>query len=277
MNGSIGAASGYSSAHDQAEDPVIARFDRWRLASKLEFGPLPSAIPCARLHAKHICKEWNLAHITDDAELIVSELMTNAIKAAGPHRDIQPVTLYLLASHEHLLIQVWDALTAVPAPRPHAIDAETGRGLEIVSLLSDRWGYYHLDGGGKVVWAVLATGAVTASRHLPATIAAGLAGGGAVEQGSGPEEPGQRDAGAPRNGDNGVAPDGGGAEQQAPEGLDDGRERLVLGEPAHPAGIEAARQGWLSEPADVPAARAGHPGRLRPDLAPAGAPWQNGP
>jgi DNA-binding CsgD family transcriptional regulator len=40
---------------------------------------------------------------------------------------------------------------------------------------------------------------------------------------------------------------------------------------------EAARQGWLSEPADVPAAQAGHPGRLRPDLAPAGGPWQNGP
>src|SRR5215831_4443947 len=61
----------------------------------------------------------------------------------------------------------------------------------------------------------------------------GSPGGGAVEQGSGPEEPGQRDSGAPGNGDDGVAPDGG-AEQQAPQGLDDRGERLVLGEPAHP-------------------------------------------
>src|SRR5215467_13873697 len=60
----------------------------------------------------------------------------------------------------------------------------------------------------------------------------GLLGGGPVVQGPGPEEPGQCDAGAPGNGDDGVVPDGG-AEQQAPQGLDDGRERLVLGEPAH--------------------------------------------
>jgi anti-sigma regulatory factor (Ser/Thr protein kinase) len=156
MNGSTGAASNYPAAHEQAGDSAISHFERWLLASRLELRPLPSAVPCARLHAKHVFREWNLVHITDDAELIVSELMTNAVKAAAPRRDIQPITLHLRASREHLLIQVWDALTAPPAPRPHAIDAETGRGLEIVSLLSDRWGYYHPDGGGKVVWATLA-------------------------------------------------------------------------------------------------------------------------
>jgi hypothetical protein len=50
------------------------------------------------------------------------------------------------------MIQVWDALSAAPTPRPHVIDSETGRGLEIVSLLSERWGFYHPVGGGKVVW-----------------------------------------------------------------------------------------------------------------------------
>jgi hypothetical protein len=58
------------------------------------------------------------------------------------------------------MIQVWDALPAAPAPRPHAIDSETGRGLEIVALLSDRWGFYHPADGGKAVWAALLTGAV---------------------------------------------------------------------------------------------------------------------
>jgi hypothetical protein len=64
----------------------------------------------------------------------------------------------LQASDEYLMIQVWDALSAAPTPRPHVIDSETGRGLEIVSLLSERWGFYHPVGGGKVVWAALVTG-----------------------------------------------------------------------------------------------------------------------
>jgi anti-sigma regulatory factor (Ser/Thr protein kinase) len=159
MSGSIGAASNYPPAHDHAGHSAHPRFGHWHLASRLELGPLPSAVPCARLHAKHIFREWGLAHVADDAELIVSELMTNALNAAKPPPERQPITLQLLASREYLLIQVWDALTAAPAPRPHAIDSETGRGLEIVTLLCDQWGYYHPAQGGKVTWAALVTGA----------------------------------------------------------------------------------------------------------------------
>ena len=163
MSGSIGAASnhrqGPSPAGPSAAPGPDRGFGRWRLASRLELRPLPRAVPCARLHAKHVFKEWNLAHVADDAELIVSELMTNALKAAQALPEIQPITLHLLASHEYLLIQVWDALSAPPALRPHPIDAGTGRGLEIVGLLSDRWGFYHPAGGGKTVWAALVIGA----------------------------------------------------------------------------------------------------------------------
>ena len=63
--------------------------------------------------------------------------------------------LRLAASHEQLTIQVWDAQPAPPVGRPHEIGAEAGRGLGIVSLLSDRWGFCHPDTGGKIVWAVL--------------------------------------------------------------------------------------------------------------------------
>ena len=157
MSGSIGAASNYQAGRSANHSPG-SRHDHWRLTSKLELGPLPSAVPCARLHAKNIFREWDLAHVADDAELIVSELMTNALKAARPLPDIQPITLYLQASRDYLMISVWDALPAAPAPQPHAIDSETGRGLEIVSLLSDRWGFYHPADGGKLVWAALVTG-----------------------------------------------------------------------------------------------------------------------
>ena len=157
MSGSIGAASNYQAGRSASRSPGPG-LGHWHLASKLEFGPLPSAVPCARLHARNILREWDLAHVADDAELIVSELMTNALKAAGPLPNIEPIILNLRASDEYLVVQVWDALSAAPAPRPHAIDSETGRGLEIVSLLSDRWGFYHPAGGGKLVWAALATG-----------------------------------------------------------------------------------------------------------------------
>jgi anti-sigma regulatory factor (Ser/Thr protein kinase) len=162
MSGSTSAASSYPTRSDHAWPSAnpgnSAGFGHWRLASRLELGPLPSAVPCARLHAKHIFREWNLAHVANDAELIVSELMTNALKAARQQPDIQPITLHLLANDHYLMIQVWDVLSTAPAPRPHTLDSETGRGLEIVTLLSDRWGFYRPVGGGKVVWATLVTG-----------------------------------------------------------------------------------------------------------------------
>jgi anti-sigma regulatory factor (Ser/Thr protein kinase) len=138
-------------------------FQRWPLASRLPLGSLPSAVPCARLHARLILQEWNLCRIADNAEMIVSELVTNAIKASWSRQEIQPIELRVLASYERLMIEVWDALSAPPDLRPHAIDADSGRGLEIVSLLSDRWGFYHPSGGGKVVWAALEIGSGAAA------------------------------------------------------------------------------------------------------------------
>jgi anti-sigma regulatory factor (Ser/Thr protein kinase) len=129
---------------------------RWPFMSTLPLGSLPGAVPCARLHTRNILKEWDLAEVTDDAELIVSELVTNALRASWAVDGTPPFTLSLQASRERLVIQVWDALSAMPDPRPHAIDAETGRGLEIVGMISHHWGFYqHPEFGGKVVWAVI--------------------------------------------------------------------------------------------------------------------------
>src|SRR5215470_16914322 len=66
MSGSIGAASHYPPDHDHARRSANpgndARFGHWQQASTLELGPLPSAVPCARLHAKHIFREWGLGN-----------------------------------------------------------------------------------------------------------------------------------------------------------------------------------------------------------------------
>jgi hypothetical protein len=48
----------------------------------LAIGALPTATPCARLHARNIACEWGLHNLADTIELVVSELVTNAVKAS---------------------------------------------------------------------------------------------------------------------------------------------------------------------------------------------------
>jgi hypothetical protein len=55
----------------------------WLLRSYLELSPLPTAVPCARGHARLVMAEWNLACLADTVELIVSELVTNGLRASA--------------------------------------------------------------------------------------------------------------------------------------------------------------------------------------------------
>jgi anti-sigma regulatory factor (Ser/Thr protein kinase) len=140
-------------------------FSRWPLQSHLVLGALPSAVPCARLHARHILWEWGLQALTDPSELLVSELVTNAVHASealtasryagrwAPGRP--PVRLWLHGHQQHIAIQVWDANNQLPAPQLADPDAESGRGLLLVESLSDAWGTYRpQQSSGKVVWAI---------------------------------------------------------------------------------------------------------------------------
>jgi len=109
----------------------------------------PGAVPQARRAARQALEGWGLGRIAGDAELIVSELMTNAVSAA-PAAD---VALYLAAYTGRLTLLVWDASPDPPAHHPHDDDAVSGRGLEIIGALADRWGSWGPVAGGKVVWA----------------------------------------------------------------------------------------------------------------------------
>ncbi len=76
--------------------------------SKLELGPLPTAIGCARDHAREILIEWGLGHLVEDSVLLVSELMTNALRASQALPTPAPIVLRLLANDAQLLIEAWD-------------------------------------------------------------------------------------------------------------------------------------------------------------------------
>ena len=116
---------------------------------------MPTAVSCARLHAVHVLHEWGLRGLAEDAALIVSELMTNAVDASAVLPDRPPVTLRLLAGERSLLIEVWDQSPHDVEPREADASAECGRGLTVVAALSTRWGSYRTSHQHKVVWAEL--------------------------------------------------------------------------------------------------------------------------
>jgi hypothetical protein len=140
--------------------------DGWPLRSYLQLGALPGAVPCARLHAKLVLWEWGLDHLVETAELLVSEIVTNAVRVAvgpatGPGETERPggvpsVWFWLAANRRNALIQVWDGSEETPSWHEVDLEAESGRGLLLVERLSARWGTYTPDGWtGKVVWAIV--------------------------------------------------------------------------------------------------------------------------
>ena len=127
----------------------------WPLRDFSELGALPGAVPCARLHARQLMWEWRLTRLSESVELLVSELVTNAVQASRAMDHINPVRLWLLADKTRVLILVWDASPQAPARMSISGDAESGRGLLLVEAISDRWDWYVPQGsGGKIVWAL---------------------------------------------------------------------------------------------------------------------------
>jgi hypothetical protein len=83
--------------------------------------------------------EWHLTGLGHSAELLVSELVTNAITASRPGSD-SPVQLCLLSDTARVVIMVWDASPHLPVRAKPSTDAETGRGLLLVEMISDQGG-----------------------------------------------------------------------------------------------------------------------------------------
>ena len=129
--------------------------DRWPLQDFLELGALAGAVPCARLHARHLLREWGIGHLGNNAELLVTELVTNAVRASREMTRACAVRLWLLSDSAQILILVWDASPQPPVLTDVPDDAEHGRGLMLVDAVSEQWGWYSReDGDGKFVWAI---------------------------------------------------------------------------------------------------------------------------
>lgn len=110
-----------------------------------------SSVATARRFVEQRLAEWGIAGLSDDAQLVVSELAANALTHAG-----SSYRLRLSATPMALRIEVDDAGAGTPEPQPLTETEEHGRGLHLVDALAASWGMESGDGGGKRVWAELA-------------------------------------------------------------------------------------------------------------------------
>ncbi len=106
-------------------------------------------------------RRWGVADRREDIVIVVSELLTNALRYAVPCSGAVwprwPVRLGLLQPGPWVLCAVSDPSYEVPAPREPGWSDETGRGLHVVESLCDQWGCTAPTPRGKVVWATFAT------------------------------------------------------------------------------------------------------------------------
>lgn len=156
--GAVGAAgrSGVRQAAESLAPAPVLPLHAWPNISTLELAALPTAVACGRLHAKQLLWEWKLDQLADDAETLVSELLTNAVKASLGLKAASFVVLRLLANDQQLVIEVWDQNPHDPHLHRAASDDEHGRGFVVIEALSSRWSYRRVSTNLKVVWAELA-------------------------------------------------------------------------------------------------------------------------
>ncbi|MBA3742617.1 MAG: ATP-binding protein [Sporichthya sp.] len=104
----------------------------------------------ARKFLAEACCGSHVAEVVEEAQLLVSELVTNAVRYGAPPIELQ----VCCAGEDQLHIRVRDSDPGTPQPRDADADAEGGRGLLLVDVVSDDWGHED-DADGKAVWFTL--------------------------------------------------------------------------------------------------------------------------
>ena len=135
-----------ASTATQAEPRLIA----------LALPGIPGSVPAARRHVRDALGSRGLGEFAQDAAIITSELVANAVQhACGNGAATIGVTLTCAGNPAAVTVVVSDSSPQGPVRRETLADGEQGRGLQIVEALSAHWGW-RCGGGRKVVFAVLA-------------------------------------------------------------------------------------------------------------------------
>jgi hypothetical protein len=119
----------------------------------------------AREFTRHVLQSWGLAVLAEDATIVVSELVTNALRHGARGTGNAALDgIELVLCRRVCLVACAVADPSAEPPLLVAADpaAETGRGLHVVEALSAAWGWTRLCGDGKAVWATLRVPSVEA-------------------------------------------------------------------------------------------------------------------
>jgi serine phosphatase RsbU (regulator of sigma subunit)/anti-sigma regulatory factor (Ser/Thr protein kinase) len=111
--------------------------------------PRAQTVGRARRLVRQALRRWDLEALEDSVELLVSEVVTNAVRYAE-----RPITLRLLRT-DVLRCEVGDDVPTLPRMRHPQPQDEGGRGLYLVNRMAQRWGATRLS-SGKVVWFEMA-------------------------------------------------------------------------------------------------------------------------
>lgn len=114
---------------------------------------VPSSVVLARELVRYTLTNWGFdREVINDASLVMSEIVSNAVAAAHAHR----IRLRCALQEGAPLLECWDPSPGLPVRVPPSLTSESGRGLAIVSALAKETGTRaSATGDGKVVWALM--------------------------------------------------------------------------------------------------------------------------
>ncbi|MET9834387.1 SpoIIE family protein phosphatase [Streptomyces sp. NPDC006385] len=107
----------------------------------------PASVADVRTEVTRRLRSWGLEDVAFATELVISELVTNAIRYGT-----DPIRLRLLHDRDSLICEVADGSSTAPHLRRAATTDEGGRGLFLVAQFAQRWGTRYM-ARGKVIWA----------------------------------------------------------------------------------------------------------------------------
>ncbi|MEU7044619.1 ATP-binding protein [Streptomyces varsoviensis] len=145
----------------QDEEEPFYFSQRARFMDQLGLAAVGSAVSMSRHFMRLTLGKWHARSIEGDAILVVSELVTNAVKATGvldrrptwlELESLDLVTVRLVGLDTSVVIEVWDTSREMPVLQKPDDDTEGGRGLLLVQETAKRWGSYRTP-RGKLVWA----------------------------------------------------------------------------------------------------------------------------
>ncbi|NBM20546.1 PAS domain S-box protein [Streptomyces sp. GC420] len=117
-----------------------------------ELSAVPEAVAQGRAFLSGVLAGWDLHGVRDDARLLASEVLTNAVRHARG-----PIRLRLRHTEHELTVEVTDRSPQLPHVRLAGTGDESGRGLALVDTLAGSWGTRPAE-DGKTIWFTLSTG-----------------------------------------------------------------------------------------------------------------------